>query len=42
MSSERRDASEQAFQRAAFQLVAYEFNVRQDAGRSGQAAAGET
>jgi hypothetical protein len=42
MSSERRDASEQAFQRAAFQLIAYEFHVRDDAGRSGHAAAGET
>jgi hypothetical protein len=42
MSSERRDASEQAFQRAAFQLVAYEFHVRDHTGRPGNAAAGET
>jgi hypothetical protein len=42
MSSERRDESEQAFQRAAFQLVAYEFHVRDQTGRPGRAAAGET
>ena len=30
MSFERRDESEQAFQRAAFRLVAYDFQVRGD------------
>jgi hypothetical protein len=41
MSSERRDASEQAFQRAVFQLVAYDFRVRH-ADRSRTATAGDT
>ena len=41
MSSERRDESEQAFQRAVFQLVAYDFRVRH-ASRSGTAASGDT
>jgi hypothetical protein len=37
MSSERRDESEQSFNRAAFQLAAYSYKVRQGDGRRTEA-----